>query len=152
MTSENKMYNIAKHYNELNDKGNVKASKANEKGYARIKDITRGCTLVVVHRKDSQIIINLLVTTAAKKREETLCNRTIEVFKSHFGSAVKYNKRLDLRGSDDVRDSYFVDVTNKNLSAVLNMVDEVKSKLVICVTQKCPTRPRAMNSAHLPRR
>lgn len=129
MTTENKMYNIAKHYKDLNDKGNVKASKANEKGYARIKDITKGCTLVVVRRKNNQIIINLLVTTAAKKREETLCNRAIEVFKSHFGSAVEYNKRLDLRGSDDVRDSYFVDVTDKNLSVVINMVDEVNSKL-----------------------
>lgn len=129
MTTENKMYNIAKHYTDLNDKGSVKASKANEKGYARIKDITRGCTLVVVHRKDNQIIINLLVTAAAKKREETLCNRAIEVFKSHFGSAVEYVKRPDLRGSDDVRDSYFVNVTNKNLSVVINMVNEVKCKL-----------------------
>lgn len=127
--AENKMYSIAKHYHDLNDRGNVKASRANEKGYARIKDIARGCTLLVAHWNDDHLVINLLITTAAKKRDETICNKAVEVFKSHFGSSVQYLKRLDLRGSDDVRDSYYVDVSNKDLSEVQKNIEEVRNKL-----------------------
>ena len=35
MTLEHKMYSIAKQYNDLNGKGDVKAFKGNEKGYGK---------------------------------------------------------------------------------------------------------------------
>jgi hypothetical protein len=127
--SENIMYSIAKHYNDLNDSGNVKASRANEKGYARIKDITRGCTLLVVHSNNDQLVINLLISTAAKTRDESICNKAVEVFKSHFGSDVQYIERVDLRGSDRVHDSYYVDVTRRDFPELLIMIEEVKNKL-----------------------
>ena len=125
----NKMYSIAKHYNDLRDNGKLKASRATSKGYARIKDITRGCSLLVVHWNNDQLAINLLITKAAKTRDEMICNKAVEVFKCHFGSKVQFIKRASLRGSDDVRDSYDVDVTSINLPDLFIMIDDIGNKL-----------------------
>jgi hypothetical protein len=125
----NKMFAIARHYNSLNDKGEVKASRANEKGYARIKDIARGCTLFVHHWNDDKLVINLMITTAAKAKQESVCNQAIEALRSHFGSSLQHLTRPDQRGSNDVRDTYFVDVTDKNVNEIIATLDRITDKL-----------------------
>lgn len=128
-TVEDKMYCIAKLYNYLNDKGKVKAKRCNEKGYAKIKDIVRGCSLFVHHMNDDQLIINLFVSTAAKTRYEILCNKAVDVFKKHFQSDVLCTSWENSLGGGYVYDRYIVDVTNKDLPVLLKMIEEVRDKL-----------------------
>lgn len=128
-TIEDKMYFIAKRYNYLNDKGKVKAKRCNEKGYAKIKDIVRGCSLFVHHMNDDQLIINLLVSTAAKTRYEIVCNKAVDVFKKHFQSDVSCTLWENSLGGGYVYDRYIVDVTNKDLPELLTMIEDVRDKL-----------------------
>ncbi len=50
-TIAGKMYFAAKKVNDLNDFGKVKAFSSNEKGYARIFLIKRGCAIWIHHLK-----------------------------------------------------------------------------------------------------
>ena len=127
--TEGKMYYIAKHYNWLNDKGNVKAIKGNEKGYAKIKDIVRGCSLCVHHLNNGQLIINLLISFTAKSRYEVACSKAVDVFKNHFQSEVKNSTWESSMGDGRVYDRYFVDVTNSDLPEIVKMIEEVRNKL-----------------------
>ena len=129
--TEDKMYAIAKHYNYLNDKGNVKAIKGNEKGYAKIKDITRGCSLFVHHWNDDRLVINLLISPAAKTRYKLLCKKAVEVFKSHFQSDVQSMKWVNSMGVKKEYDRYYVDVTRKSLPELLEMVEDIRKKLAV---------------------
>lgn len=128
-TIEGKMYFIAKRYNYLNDKGKVKARRGNEKGYAKIKDIVRGCSLFVHHMNNDHLIINLLVSPAAKTRYEIVCNKAVDAFKKHFQSDVQSTPWEHSMGGGNVYDRYIVDVTKKDLPELLIMIEEVRNKL-----------------------
>jgi len=127
--TEDKMYFIAKHFKWLNDKGRVKAIKGNEQGYAKIKDIVRGCSLCVHHINNGQLIINLLVSSTAKSRYEVACSKAVDVFKNHFQSDVVYTQWESSMSDGRVYDRYYADVTNKQIPEILQMIEEVRNKL-----------------------
>lgn len=129
ITTEDKMYFIAKRYNYLNDKGKVKAIRGNEKGYAKIKDIVRGCSLFVHYMNNDHLIINLLVSPAAKTRYEIVCNKAVDAFKKHFQSDVQSTPWENSMGGGNMYDRYIVDVTKKDLPEILIMIEEVRNKL-----------------------
>jgi len=129
VNTEDKMYFIAKHFNWLNDKCRVKAINGNEQGYAKIKDIVRGCSLFVHHMNNGQLIINLLVSSAAKSRYEATCSKAVDVFKNHFQSDVVSTQWESSMGVGRVYDRYYVDVTNKQIPEILKMIDDVRNKL-----------------------
>lgn len=129
LSTENKMYQIANYFGDLNSKGKVKGFSANEKGYARVKDIVRGCTLLVLHTNDGELIVNLLITSTALLRYEATCQRAVKTFKSFLVTDVKHRKWTHALGNDE-RDQYLVDVTNRDLPEIFELVDELKVKLL----------------------
>ena len=131
-STENKMYQLAKYFGDLNSKGKVKGFRAHEKGYARVKDIVRGCTLLVLHTNDEELIVCLLVTHAARSRCESTCQKAVNAFMSFLVSDVKQRKWTHAIGNVE-RDLYSVDVTNLGLPEIIKLVDELKGKAVFSV-------------------
>lgn len=129
LSTEDKMYQVAKYFGDLNSKGKVKGFRANEKGYARVKDIVRGCTLLVLHTNDGDLKVNLMITPTAHSRHETTCKRAVTTFKSFLGSDVEQKKWTHSIANDE-RDLYSVDVTNRELHEIFKLVDELKRKLL----------------------
>jgi hypothetical protein len=127
--TEDKMYFIAKHFKWLNQNGKVKAIRGNESGYAKVKDVVRGCSLFVHHMNDGQLIINLLVSSAAKSRYEIHCNKAVDAFKSYFKSEVRTTKWENSMGDGRIYDRYIVDVTKRDLSEIIRIVEDVKVRL-----------------------
>ena len=127
--TEDKMYIIAKHFNYLNDKGKVKAIKGNEKGYAKIKEIVRGCALFVHHMNDDKLIINLLISPAAKSRYELDCKKAVASFQSYFKSAVQVTKWKNSMGDSKVYDRYIVDVTKTELPVLITTIETASNVL-----------------------
>jgi hypothetical protein len=127
--TEDKMYFIAKHFKWLNQNGKVKAIRGNERGYAKVKEVVRGCSLFVHHMNDGRLIINLLVSSAAKSGYEIPCNKAVEVFKGYFKSEVQTTKWENSMGDGRIYDRYIVDVTKKDLSEIIRIVEDVKLDL-----------------------
>ena len=128
MTLEHKMYSIAKQYNDLNGKGDVKAFKGNEKGYGRIKKIVPGCSLFVIHNLENRLIISLLITPAAKSRYKLACDKSVETFKNHFIDNYGFAVRVGSMG--DRYDNHFTDITKKDLPEIFTILEEIRNKLV----------------------
>ena len=125
---EDKMCSVAKHFNGLNAKGNVKAFKAHEKGYSRIQEIVRGGVLLVHHLNDDRLIIDLMFTASAMSRYSVECNKAVDTFNKQFGSEVKSSKWLhSVDNSKYYR--HEVDVTYIKLSDLLVVIQEIKNKL-----------------------
>jgi len=131
VNTEDKMYHLAKHFSWLNAQGKVKAIKGNEQGYAKITDVVRGCGLFVHHMNDGQLVINLLVSPAAKSRYEMACRKAVTAFKEFFQSEVRTTKWENSMGDGKIYDRYIVDVTKKELCDIIQMVEEVRHKLAI---------------------
>lgn len=129
LSTEDKMYQVAKYFGDLNSRGKVKGFSANEKGYARVRDIIRGCTLLVLHTNDGELMVNLLVTSTALSRYEATCQRAVKTFKSFLGTDVKQRKWSHALGNDE-RDQYSIDVTNRDLPEIFKLVEELKGKLL----------------------
>lgn len=129
LSTEDKMYQVAKYFGDLNRKGNVKGFKANERGYARVKDIVRGCGLFVVHTNNEELMVYLMVTPTALTRYEATCKRAVTTFKNFLGSDVEQRKWTHAIANGE-RDLYSVDVTNRELPEIFKLVDELKGKLL----------------------
>ncbi len=128
LSTEDKMYQIAKYLGDLNSKGKVKRFWPNERGYAKVKDIVRGCPLLVLHTNDAELIVTLLVTPTALLRYGTTCQRAVTTFKSFFGTDVKQRRWTHALDNDE-RDQYLADVTNRDLPEIFKLIDELKEKL-----------------------
>lgn len=68
-----KMKMIARHVNDLNLRGAVKAMTGNEKGYATLVSIIRGCSVWVHHTRPDhpigeKLILDLMFTTSAESK------------------------------------------------------------------------------------
>lgn len=126
-SSTNKMYFIAKHYNDLNASGMVKGFKGNEKGYARIKKIVNGCSLYVFHTLNDHLTINIMLTPTSKSRYELACTTAVGIFEKHFKPNYRFAIREGAMG--DRYDNHIADVTNKELPEIISMIEEIKNKL-----------------------
>jgi len=129
LSAEDKMYQIAKCFGDLNSKGKVKRFRANEKGYARVRDIISGCTLFVIHTNDGELKISLLITLTALSKYEATCQRAVKTFKSFPNNDVKKEKWIHALENNE-RDQYSVYVTNRDLPEIFKLVDELKEKLL----------------------
>jgi len=114
-STEDKMYQLAKHYGDLNSKGKVKGFSANEKGYARVMDIVRGCTLLVLHTNDGELKISLLITSTSLSKHEATCQIAVMIFNSFPNIDVKKEKWKHALVNDE-RDQYSIYVTKRKLS------------------------------------
>ena len=131
MTTEDKMFFIAKQYNQLNAKGKVKGFQGNEKGYARIMEIVRGGGLHVHHMINGQLIINLMLSEVARARYKVVCNKAVDTFNNFFKSEVNTSKWESSVKDGRMYDRYSVDVTYKDLPELLTTIDGIRNKLAV---------------------
>lgn len=130
ISTEDKMYQVSKHFGDLNSKGKVKGFGANEKGYARIKNIVNGCGLLVHHTNDEELILDVMVSPTALSRYGATCQRVISTFKNILGSEVRQRKWTNAMGNSGEWDQYFINVTNRELPDILRLIDELKVKMI----------------------
>lgn len=130
LSIEQKLYQVAKHFNDLNSKGKVKGFSANERGYARIKKVVNGCDLLVHHLKNGNFIIDVMVSPTALVKNEQACRRAISIFKNYFEGSAEHDKWEHAIGKSDPWDRCFCDVTSNDLPEIIRIVDELQDKLL----------------------
>ncbi len=119
-----KMYEIAKDLDELNARGKVKKF-SKEKGYAKVYQIKKGCSIWVHLLKDGRLIIDLLVMEAASNAYPDDVNRSIQRFQSFFNNATKYEEfktAIDERNAE----RYFVEISDEKLDNILELLRKIK--------------------------
>lgn len=129
LSTEQKLYEIAKQFNDLNGKGKVKGFGANERGYARIKKLVNGCVLLAHHLNDGKLIVDLMVSPTALLKNEITCNRAINAFEECVGVGIMHEKWEHSIGDAEKWDRYFCVVTNRDLPEILQLVTELKEKI-----------------------
>jgi len=125
-----KMFEIASHLSELNNDGKVKAFRGSEKGYAKVIEICRGCSIFVHHEKNDDLIIDLLVSHHAKEKKPPLCGNTIKKFKEFFGDLCKISMSNWSHPINTQKDHerYYVDVNGKNTSEIIFIIERLKKE------------------------
>jgi hypothetical protein len=117
-TIAEKMYLAAKKVNDLNDFGKVKAFSSNEKGYARILLIKRGCAIWIHHLKNDQLTIGLLVTGAAEKLYPVTTNSAIRKFKEFAGNELLLDEFKHSINKSDKRTKHYINVANNTFDEI----------------------------------
>jgi hypothetical protein len=129
MTSsiESKMYSIAKYLDELNPDGKVKGFKGNEKGYAKILEIKRGCALWVHHLKDDRMIIDLMITDAAGNKYPEIAKQVKEKFEDFFNYMSNDESWVHSMNTTDAL-RFYVDITNLQFDEIVKVIVKLKSE------------------------
>ena len=119
------MYEIAKYLDELNAKGQVKRNSSHEKGYAKIQQIRRGCDVWFHHLLDDGLIIDLMISEAARRDYNEAAIKSISVFKfNHKENVESWEHALDGRNYE----RYFVDVSRFSLDNLKKVTDQIKER------------------------
>ncbi|OQY11496.1 MAG: hypothetical protein B6I30_06635 [Desulfobacteraceae bacterium 4572_187] len=121
-----KMYEISKYLGELNAKGKIKKF-AREKGYAKVLQIRRGCSIWVHHLNDDRLIIDLQITKAAGNRYPDYVAGSVELFEDFFKNATDsegWQHPIDERNAQ----RYLVDVSKKPLDDILNTLRKIRER------------------------
>lgn len=124
---ESKMFSIAKYLDELNPDGNVKGFKGNEKGYAKILEIKRGCALWVHHLKDDRMIIDLMITDAAGNKYPEIAKQMKEKFEDFFNYLSNDVPWMHSMNTTDALRIY-VDITKLQFDEILKVIEKIKSE------------------------
>ena len=111
--------------NDLNSSGKVKGFSSNEKGYAKILQIKRGCAIWIHHLNNEQLIIDLLVTEAAAKKHSVVTNTAIEKFKKFAGDKLKTDEFEHAINKSDKRDRFYFDVTNHAFEEIDILIEKL---------------------------
>jgi hypothetical protein len=123
----NKMYSLAKRYGALNEDGKVKKFGGNEKGYAKIYRIAHGCWIEVHHMKGGEradrLIIDLLITCSARKREPEKCKKAVDEFQKYFKDKPERKPWQHCLTEGDKRDRYAFDVTEQGEAEIVRTLD-----------------------------
>ncbi|MBI4768411.1 MAG: hypothetical protein HY787_28105 [Deltaproteobacteria bacterium] len=128
MTISEKMYQIAKSLNQLNSNGEVKAFTGNEKGYAKVIDIIRGMSVLVIYSPasmDDKLIISLDFTESVVKKDRITVENTIAKFKKVFNTQEIKEYTLQLVGNKSIRTRNYFDVTNESLENILQFIENI---------------------------
>ena len=126
-TNEEKMFQVAESLGQLNANGQVKCFSVNEKGYARVLDIIRGCSICVHHLHDNTLIINLSVTPTAQRLYAEIVKNAILIFKNSFNIPVlkkEWNHAIDDNNSAEM---YYVDVSDMSLDKIQEKLGQIKT-------------------------
>jgi hypothetical protein len=120
---------LASYANDLTAAGKVKAMTKNERGYAKLFSINRGCRVWVHHTLDDKLILDLMVT-----KNEALKN--LDVVKSDIG---KFSQFVEEAGhpmfqthwqhsisKGDVREQYYFEVTNEKVETIIALIDKAR--------------------------
>lgn len=124
-TVAEKMYLTAKKVDDLNVNGRVKAFSSNEKGYARIFVIKRGCAIWMHQTKDDRLTISLMITEAMASKFPVTEHAAIKRFESFAGNRMKLEEFEHSINKCDKRLKRYVEVTNSTFDEIATMVEEV---------------------------
>jgi hypothetical protein len=125
---EVKMFNIAKHFDRLNDDGEVKALKANENGYANVFPVKRGLSFFVHHLLDGSLKIDLEASKTAKEKYPKEYENSLNILRSIFGNKLTYEKWNHKIDKEVIKERYLVDVTEKDESEIIQYINEIIKK------------------------
>lgn len=123
--NEKKMFAIAESLNELNDRGEVKGFSGNERGYAKVLEIKRGCVIWVHHLNDDRLIIDLMVSEAAAGRYSEITTIAISRFKDFFNFMFAKESWKHSMGSNN-SERYYIDVSEIQLEEILKIVNKIR--------------------------
>ena len=123
-----KMYQIASQVDELNDDGKVKAR--NEKGYAILFSVSRGCRVWAHHTNKNRLIIDLMYTKSELFKHADLIKAAIAVFEQF---AQKSNRQVTVDDSwqhsmrpSDTRTLHYFDISNDDAQTISELVKGVR--------------------------
>ena len=125
------MYLIAKKANDLNKSGEVKGFGLNEIGYAKIFELKRGCSFWVHHLSDDILIIDLMISEAARKRYPThseFAEKKCYAFFKEMRMPVKSEPWLHGMGGAEYQ-RYFVDVSSLSFNEISQILDNMVESL-----------------------
>ena len=112
----------------MNKDGKVKGFKGNEKGYAKVIEVCRGCSVWVHREKSDDLIIDLLVSPSANENNPTLCGNTIQKFKEFFDFSSKSSKWNHSIDTHKDHERHYVVVTEKSITEIIDIVENLKQK------------------------
>lgn len=129
-STEEKMLSIAKNLNQLNKQGKVKSFQGNEKGYAKVIEIKRGCSIWVHHLKDDRLIIDLMISESAQSKYPEISRETINKFKdcvNCFTEEEPWQHSIDTKVNAK---RYYVDVTKFSIDRILVILNNMLKNMV----------------------
>src|SRR4030042_3192087 len=128
MNNSEKLYLVANHLNELNSNGKVKCFSGNENGYAKIKQIVRGCSLWLHHEKNGELIIDLMISPSVLEKKPLECEESLRLFKEYFGFSVKYSEWQHSLDKHKKYDRYYVVISGLRVEEIINHTKKLKEK------------------------
>ncbi|MBV5339172.1 MAG: hypothetical protein J0665_06380 [Deltaproteobacteria bacterium] len=128
MENSEKLYQIAKHLNELNSKGKVKGFSGNENGYAKIFQVIRGCSIWIHLEKNNDLIIDLMISPTALEQHLTKCDLSIKKFTEYFQFKVKNSEWKHSIDKQYEHDRYLVSVSDLLVEEILKHIEKLKKK------------------------
>ena len=124
-----KMHRIASQVDGLNDKGRVKAQTGNEKGYAILFSINKGCRVWAHHTHDDRIIIDLMFTKSEEFKHPDLVNSaklTFEQFASKSKREVTCSPWQHSITKSDTRTQLYFEITNEDDQTISELVKDIR--------------------------
>lgn len=128
MKLKEKIHSIAEQLGELNSKGQVKSFNGNENGYAKIFQIYKGCSIWVHYFKNEKLVLDLMVSRAAKEKKPKVCSDSVKIFKEYFGALIMEYPWAHSINTDQEYDVYGVDVSNLPVNAIHEHAENLKRK------------------------
>jgi hypothetical protein len=129
ISASDKIFEIAGHLKDLNKYGKVKGLDGNEKGYAKVIEIFRGCSVWVHHLHNDDLIIDLMVSHTAHKKNPALCDSSVKKFEDFFGGSGGSVKKTKWTHSIDQHYEYerhYVVMNDKKTAEIIDIVDNLK--------------------------
>lgn len=124
---EDKMYQVAEYLNELNDRGQVKGFSGNERGYAKVKEIKRGCAIWVHHLNDDRLIIDLMVSVTAAEKFPEITSEAISKFKDFFNYMFE-KESWKHSVNENNAERYYVEVSELQTEEIEKILSKIRSE------------------------
>ena len=122
-----KMFKIAEHLNELNNKRDVKYRAQNNYGHAKAHQIVKGCAIWVHHTFANTLIIDLLISPNAQEKFSTDCDLAIQRFNNFFDIKPIKDYPYYIPSMPDIKHtSYSIDITKENKEKIFKILDDIK--------------------------
>ena len=126
ISASDKIVEIAGHLKDLNKYGKVKGLQGNENGYAKVIEILRGCSVWVHHLHNDDLIIDLMVSHTAHKKNPALCDSAVKKFEDFFGGSVKKTKWNHSIDQHSEYERHYVVVNEKKTAELIDIVNNLK--------------------------
>ena len=113
----------------LNSGGKIKANTANEKGYAKLASINRGCRIWAHHTLKNELIIDILVTKTADLKYPDIVKSAVDTFHKFAkdnGRQTSNRSWTHSINKSDVRRQYYFEITNDSPETIAALVEAAR--------------------------